>query len=136
MFVANLVSLCYTIITTKGDALSASGTTGAKGLTMKISKYEKFKNEAILAFNDAIEEENVRGGSGEYVVVIRNVTDGYNVDFTHTTDGSWADEVYEQSCDIILQCARFHKGSKYIVIFAKHYQNGYIDLIKESHLCF
>lgn len=103
---------------------------------MKISKYEKFKNEAILAFNDAIEEENVRGGSGEYVVVIRNVTDGYNVDFTHTTDGSWADEVYEQSCDIILQCARFHKGSKYIVIFAKHYQNGYIDLIKESHLCF
>ena len=102
---------------------------------MSISKYEKFKNDAILALYDPIEEEQYIRGS-EYIVVIRNVTNVYNVGFTHTNEGSWADEVYEQACDIIVQCARFHKGSKYIVIFAKSYQNGCIEFIKETHLCF
>ena len=75
---------------------------------MSISKYEKFKNDSILALHDAIEEEHYTRGS-EYIVVIRNVTNGYNVDFTHTNEGSWADEVYEQACDIIVQCAGFIK---------------------------
>ena len=101
---------------------------------MKQSRYEKFNHNAIIALSEAIEEENYKRDS-EYIIAIRNVTDCYNVDFTHTDDGEWADEVFEQACDIMTNCALRHKETMYIVIFAKSYQNGAIEFIREKHLC-
>ena len=101
---------------------------------MKQSRFEKFNNNAILALSEAIEEEHyVR--DNEYIIVLRNVTDCYNVDFTHTDNGEWADEVFEQACGIMTNCAFGHKETMYIVIFAKSYQNGAIEFIRENHLC-
>ena len=101
---------------------------------MKQSKYEKFNNNAILALSEAMEEEHYVRDS-EYIIVLRNVTDCYNVDFTHTTDGEWADEVFEQACEIMTNCALGHKETMYFAILAKSYQNGAIEFIKENHLC-
>ena len=100
---------------------------------MKKSRYEIMNNNAIRALSDAINEAGYKRDS-EYLIVIRNISDGYNVDFTHTDDGEWADEVFEQACDIMTNCALRHKETMYIVIFAKSYQNGVIEFIRESHL--
>ena len=90
-------------------------------------------DNAIRALSDAIIEEGYIRNT-EYVIAIRNISEGYNVDFTYTTDGEWSDEVYEQSCKIMKKCASRNKGDKYIAILAKSYKNGAIDLIRESHL--
>ena len=99
---------------------------------MKQSRFEKFNDNAILALSEAIEEEDYKRDF-EYIIAIRNVTDCYNVDFTHTDDGEWADKVFEQACEIMTNCALRNKETMYIVIFAKSYQNGAIELIRESH---
>lgn len=101
---------------------------------MKQSKYEKFNHNAILALSEAIEEAHyIR--NNEYIIVLRNITDCYNVDFTHTESSEWADELFEQACDIMTNCAFAHKETMYIVVFAKSYQNGAIEFIRENHLC-
>ena len=101
---------------------------------MTISRYEEAKNEAMKAIHRAICEKNYYCEE-EYLIAIQNVTDNYNVDFTHTNNGEWADEVFEQSCDIALCCSHTHKDTKYIVVFAKSYQSGLIEFIKEYHVC-
>ena len=101
---------------------------------MKISHYEKMNNEAIIALSEALKEENYTRDC-EYLIIIRNVTDEYNVDFTHIDDGEWADKIYDQDCDIMVECANRHKDTKYITIFAKSYQNGAIEFINAMHLC-
>ena len=101
---------------------------------MKKSRYEIMNDNAIKALSDAINEEEYRRDS-EYLIVIRNISEGYNVDFTRTDDGEWADEVFEQACEIMTNCALRHKETMYIVIFAKSYQNGAIEFIREKHLC-
>ena len=98
------------------------------------SKYEKFNHNAILTLSEGIEEEHYVRDS-EYIILLRNVTDCYNVDFTHTDNGEWADKVFEQDCDIMADCAFGHKETMYIVVLAKSYQNGAIEFIKENHLC-
>ena len=100
---------------------------------MTISRYEESKNEAMKAMHHAICENNYYC-KDEYLIAIQNVTDCYNVDFTHTVDGEWADEVFEQACKIMTSCALRNKETMYIVIFAKSYQNGAIEFIRESHL--
>ena len=101
---------------------------------MKKSRYEIMNDNAIKALSESIEEEHYIRDS-EYIIAIRNVTDCYNVDFTHTDDGEWADKVFEQACEIMTNCALRNKETMYIVIFAKSYQNGAIEFIKEKHLC-
>ena len=99
---------------------------------MKKSRYEIMNDNAILALSEAIEEEHyIR--DNEYIIAIRNVTDCYNVDFTHTDDGEWADKVFELACEIMTNCALRNKETMYIVIFAKSYQNGAVEFIRESH---
>ena len=100
---------------------------------MSISRYEESKNEAIKAIHHAICENNYYC-KDEYLIAIQNVTDGYNVDFTHTCEGDWADEVYEQACDIAVDCAYMHKDTKYIVVFAKSQKDCTIEFIKEYHI--
>ena len=102
---------------------------------MSISHYEESKKEAMKAIHHAIWEKNYYC-EGEYLIAVQNVTDNYNVDFTHNNSGEWADEVFEQSCDIAQCCARAHKGTKYIVIFAKSYQSGLIEFIQEYHVSY
>ena len=97
---------------------------------MSISRYEELKNEAIKAIHHAICENNYYC-KDEYLIAIQNVTDGYNVDFTHTDGGEWADEVFEQDCDIAIDCAYNHKNTKYIIILAKSYLNGSIEILKD-----
>ena len=89
-------------------------------------------DNAIMALSDAITEEGYIRNT-EYVIAIRNISEGYNVDFTYTTDGEWADKAYEQSCNIMKECASRNKGDKYIAILAKSYQNGAVEFIRESH---
>ena len=101
---------------------------------MKQSRFEKFNHNAILALSEAIKEENYKRDS-EYIIAIRNVTNCYNVDFTHTDDGEWADEVFEQACEIMTNCALMHKETMYIVIFAKSRKDCTIEFIKENHMC-
>lgn len=100
---------------------------------MKESRYEESKNEAMKAVHHAICENNYYC-KDEYLIVIQNVTDNYNVDFTHTDEGDWADEVFEQYCDIATDCAYMHKATKYIVILAKSRQDCTIEFIKEWHI--
>lgn len=100
---------------------------------MKKSRYEIMNDNAIKALSDAINEEEYSRDS-EYLIVIRNISEGYNVDFTHTTDGEWADEVYDQSRHIMTDCAFSRRGDKYITVLAKSYQNGTIEFIREQHL--
>ena len=101
---------------------------------MSISRYEILKKEAIKAIHHAICENNYYC-KDEYLIAIQNVTDGYNVDFTHTENGEWADEVFEQVCDIAVDCAYSHKDSMYIVILSKSYLNGSIELLKDARVC-
>ena len=101
---------------------------------MTISRYEESKNEAMKAMHHAICENNYYC-KDEYLIAIQNVTDGYNVDFTHTDEGEWADKVFEQACEIMANCARRHKDTKYIVIFAKGRKDCTIEFIKENHMC-
>ena len=101
---------------------------------MTISRYEESKNEAMKAMHHAICENNYYC-KDEYLIAIQNVTDGYNVDFTHTNNGEWADEVFKQACDISVGCAYTHKDTKYIVILAKSRKDCTIEFIKENHLC-
>ena len=101
---------------------------------MSISRYEESKNEAMKAIRHAICEKNYYCEE-EYLVAVQNVTDNYNVDFTHTYSGEWADVAFEQGCGIARDCANAHKDTKYIVIFAKSYQSGLIEFIKEYHVC-
>ena len=100
---------------------------------MSISRYEEIKKEAMKAIHHAICENNYYC-KDEYLIVIQNVTDNYNVDFTHTNQGEWADEVYEQACDIAVGCAYMHKDTKYIVVFAKSQKDCTIEFIKENHI--
>lgn len=101
---------------------------------MIISRYEESKKEAMKAIHHAICEKNYYCDE-EYLIAIQNVTDNYNVDFTHTYDGEWADKCFELACGIAQDCAYAHKDTKYIVIFAKSYQSGLIEFIKEHHVC-
>ena len=101
---------------------------------MTISRYDESKNEAMKAMHHAICENNYYC-KDEYLIAIQNVTDGYNVDFTHTNNGEWADEVFEQACEIMTSCALRNKETKYIVIFAKSRKDCTIEFIKENHLC-
>ena len=100
---------------------------------MSISRYEELKKEAMKAIHHAICENNYYC-EDEYLIAIQNVTDNYNVDFTHTNEGDWADEVYEQACDIAVDCAYMHKDTKYIVVFAKSRKDWTIEFIKEYHI--
>ena len=100
---------------------------------MRISRYEELKKEAMKAIHHAICENNYYW-KDEYLIAIQNITDGYNVNFTHTDDGEWADEVFEQACDIAVDCAYMHKDAKYIVIFAKSRKDCTIEFIKENHI--
>ena len=100
---------------------------------MTISRYEESKNEAMKAMHHAICENNYYC-KDEYLIAIQNVTDGYNVDFTHTDEGEWADEVFEQACETMANCALRHKDTKYIVIFAKSRKDCTIEFIKENHI--
>lgn len=121
----------YDIYVNKGDDLTSD--TSVKEVTMKKSRYEIMNDNAIKALSDAINEEEYRRDS-EYLIVIRNISEGYNVDFTRTDDGEWADEAYDQSCDIMTDCAFSNRGDKYITVLAKSYQNGAIEFIREQHL--
>ena len=100
---------------------------------MTISRYEEAKNEAMKAIHHAICENNYYC-KDEYLIAIQNVTDGYNVDFTHTDEGEWADEVFEQDCDVAIDCAYSHKDSMYITILAKSRKDRTIEFIKENHI--
>ena len=100
---------------------------------MNISRYEEARKEALRALHRAI-IENRYNCHDEYIIAIENVTDGYNVDFTYTDSGKWADEVFEQSRDTAIECALSHKGTRYIVIFAKCHQDCTIDYINEYHI--
>ena len=100
---------------------------------MIISRYEELKKEAIKAIHRAISENNYYC-SDEYLIAIQNVTDNYNVDFTHTDNGEWADEVFELACDIATDCSISHKDTIYIVILAKSHQDCTIEFIKENHI--
>ena len=101
---------------------------------MNISRYEEAKNAAMKALHHAICENNYYCDD-EYIIVLQNATDNYNVDFTHTNEGYWADEVFEQACDIATDCAFMHKDTNYIVILAKSHKDCTIDFIKETHIC-
>ena len=101
---------------------------------MTISRYEESKNEAMKAMHHAICENNYYC-KDEYLIAIQNVTDCYNVDFTHTDEGEWADEVFEQDYDIAIDCAYQHNNTTYIIILAKSYLNGSIELLKDAHVC-
>lgn len=95
----------------------------------RLSRYEQLKKETIQAVFDAIKEEKyIR--TGEYIVVIRNVTYEYNVDFEYTADDEWADECYDQACFILADCAWEHRGNKYILALAKSCLDGSIEVIK------
>ena len=101
---------------------------------MTRSCYEEAKNEAMKAIHHAICENNYYC-KDEYLIAIQNVTDGYNVDFTHTDNGEQADKVFDQAGVIAVDCAYMHKDTKYIVIFAKSRKDCTIEFIKESHIC-
>ena len=101
---------------------------------MSISYYEELKKEAMKVIHHAICENNYYC-KDEYLIAIQNVSDGYNVAFTHTDEGEWADEVYGQACDIAVDCAYEHKDTKYIVVFAKSQKDCTIEFIKEYHIC-
>lgn len=101
---------------------------------MNISRYEELKKEAIKAIHHAICENNYYCND-EYLIAIQNVTDGYNVDFTHTAEGDWADKVYEQACDIAIDCAFSHKNTTYVVILVKSHKDCKIEFITENHIC-
>ena len=99
---------------------------------MTISRYEESKKEAMKAIHHAICENNYYC-KDEYLIAIQNVTDNYNVDFTHTDDGKWADEVFEQACNIAVDRAYIHKDTKYIVVFARSRKDCTIEYLKEYH---
>lgn len=101
---------------------------------MKKSYYEKKREETLSALHQAICENDYHYDSN-YIIVIQNVTDRFNVDFTLTDDGEWADEVFEQDYDVALDCAYNHKDSMYIIILAKSYLNGSIELLKDARVC-
>ena len=101
---------------------------------MNKSYYEKKREETLSALRQAICESNYHYDSN-YIIAIQNVTDNYNVDFTLTDDGEWADEVFEQDCHIAIDCAYNHKDTKYIIILAKSYLNGSIELLKDARVC-
>lgn len=100
---------------------------------MKLLRYEEARKEALKVLRRAICENNYIY-KNEYLIAIENVTDGYSVDFTHTDDGSWADEVFEQSFDIAVDCAYSHKNNGYFVILARSYQNGRIKLLEKKFI--
>lgn len=100
---------------------------------MIISRYEELKNEAIKAIHHAICENNYYC-TDEYIIAIQNFTDNYNVDFTHTNNGEWADKVFEEAYDIAVDCAYTHKDTKYIVVFAKSRKDCTIEIIKANHI--
>lgn len=100
---------------------------------MKLSRYETIRLEAIKVLHRAICENNYFC-KDEYLIIIENVTDGYNVDFTHTDNPDWADTVFDQSCDIMTGCAFSHNKTHYYTILAKSYQSGEVVLIKEDNL--
>lgn len=99
---------------------------------MSISRYEELKKEAMKAIHHAICENNYYC-KDEYLIAIQNVTDGYNVDFTHTIEGNLADEVFDLACDIAVDCSYNHKDTRYIVILAKSHQYCTVEFIKECH---
>ena len=101
---------------------------------MNKSYYEKKREETLSALRQAICENNYHYDSN-YIIAIQNVTDGYNVDFTLAYDGEYADEVFEQDYDIAIDCAYQHKNTMYIIILAKSYRNGSIELLKDARVC-
>ena len=100
---------------------------------MKLSRYEEARKEALKALRRALCENNYIY-ENEYIIAIENVTDGYNVDFTRTDDGSWADEVFEQSFDIAVDCAYSHKETEYYVVLGKSHRSGIITLLEKRRL--
>ena len=100
---------------------------------MKISRYEESRKEALKALHRAICENNYYC-KDEYLIVIENVTDNYNVDFTHTSEGDWADEVYEQDFDIAVDCAFSNKGSVYYVILGQSHQDCTVELLEKRRV--
>ena len=100
---------------------------------MTISRYEESKNEAMKAIHHAICANNYYC-KDEYLIAIQNVTDGYNVDFMHTDNGEWADELFEQACDIATDCAFSHNNTTYVVILVKSNKDCKIEFITESHI--
>lgn len=101
---------------------------------MNKSYYEKKREETLSALHQAICENDYHYDSN-YIIAIQNVTDGYNVDFTLTDDGEWADKVFEQDCNVAIDCAYKHKDSIYITILAKSYLNGSIELLNSARFC-
>lgn len=101
---------------------------------MKKSYYEKKREETLSALHQAICENDYHYDSN-YIIAIQNVTDNYNVDFALTDDGEWADEVFVQDYDVALDCACNHKNTMYIIILAKSYLNGSIELLKDARVC-
>lgn len=101
---------------------------------MKKSRYEEVKQDALKAIHCAICENNYYN-KNEYIIAIQNVTDGYNVDFTHTDDGEWADEVFEQSFELAVDCAHSHHNTVYFVILARSFKSGNVKLIEKRRIC-
>lgn len=100
---------------------------------MSISRYEELKKDAIKAIHHAIYEYNYYC-KDEYLIAIQNVTDGYNVDFMHTDNGEWADELFEQACNSATDCAFSHKNTTYVVILVKSNKDCKIEFITERHI--
>lgn len=101
---------------------------------MSVSRYEEARKEAYKALHHAICESNYFVND-EYIVVVQNITNDYNVDFVKTIEGDWADEVFEQSFDATVDCAFSHKGNVYYVILAKVYQCGKVVILEKRRIC-
>lgn len=99
---------------------------------MIISRYEEAKDDALKNIRRAMCENNYICDD-EYIIAIENITDGYNVDFTHTDDGGFADEVFDEDCDAMRECALAHRGDEYITVLAKCLKCGYVEVIRERH---
>ena len=101
---------------------------------MNVSRYEETRKEANKAIHHAICENNYFT-EDEYLIAIQNITNGYNVDFVHTIEGDWADEVFEQDFDVAVDCAFSHKGNVYYVILAKSHKSGVVEIIEKRRIC-
>lgn len=92
------------------------------------------ESTAMKALHHAICENNYYCAD-EYLIVIQNVTKNYCVDFSHTTEGDWADELFEQACSSVVDYAYSRQGDEYFAIFAQSHEDCTIEIIKEFNLC-
>lgn len=102
---------------------------------MIVSRYEEVRNKALRAVRRAI-CENRYLYDNEYIVIIENITNDYNVEFTYTKDGRFADKIFDEDCDVMRDCALAHIGDEYITVLAKCSVCGYIEVIKEQNSYF